>query len=71
MKKQIRRSEITDTLEELLTEVFERTHKCPWYKRHYRPTFSYIKEITGIGDGITVKCNNCGKEFDVTNYKLW
>lgn len=69
--EKINRNQINDFLENILTEVFERTHKCSWYKRHSIPTFSYIKESTGIGDSTIVKCNSCGKEFDITNYNNW
>lgn len=32
---------------------------------------SYIMSPTGIGIGVTVKCNRCGDEVDITDYDLW
>lgn len=70
------RSELTtDRLENTLIEVFERLHKCPWYKilfrKDYIRQYSYNKGSSGIGYYITVHCNRCGENFDATNYKNW
>lgn len=60
--------------ERTLAETFTRTHRCPWYKRLFdntRPEFSYSQGTDGIGTYTTVKCEKCGKEFDVTDYEFW
>lgn len=71
----IRRNKITDNLENTLIEVFERTHKCPWYKTLFKlpmvVPFTYLRESTDLGCVTFVHCNMCGKTFNVTNYNNW
>lgn len=55
----------------------------PWYIRLWRricgksiyPTnhghFSYIVNPTSIGIGISIRCNYCGEEVDITDYSVW
>lgn len=35
------------------------------------PYYSYIFTPTGIGIGIKIVCNRCGKDTDITNYSNW
>lgn len=44
--------------------------KC--YIKTNKPDAYKIKvTATGIGDAITIKCKNCGKEEDITDYDSW
>ena len=39
---------------------------------HSKCNVSYIfTNNTGIGTGLTIRCNVCGKEQDITDYKNW
>ena len=41
-------------------------------KRHGEIDISYIFTANnGIGTGLTIKCNICGEEQDITDYKNW
>lgn len=38
----------------------------------YPPHFVYIfSNESGIGTGITIRCNYCGEEKDITDYGSW
>lgn len=41
-------------------------HKCTLKY----PKLTYCFTITGIGNGVDVKCD-CGKSKDITDYNLW
>lgn len=60
--------------ERTLAEVFVRTHRCPWYKNLFNksmPTFTYSQTSSGIGLYSVVRCDKCGKHFDITDYEAW
>ena len=60
--------------ERTMAEVFIRTHKCPWYMNildKSEPTFTYLQGSCGIGLYSEVRCNKCGKHFDITDYDAW
>ena len=33
--------------------------------------FSFIFSPVGLGDKITIRCNLCEEEKDITDYKVW
>ena len=37
----------------------------------YPNHFSYIIDPTGIGYGVSIKCNYCGETLDITDYDTW
>lgn len=37
----------------------------------YPSKFSYIVSYTGIGQGLTIRCNYCGESLDITDYDCW
>lgn len=58
--------------EKIKYDVIEQLHECPWYKRFKNRLFKdfTIEEdpSSGIGVIITMRCNYCGKEYDITDY---
>ncbi len=48
-------------------DKFEEKHK----KKGCNEGFSFIITPTGIGDNIHVKCEDCRKEKDVSDYGSW
>ena len=57
---------------------FQEKHKDCCRKRTGRPIaspigggFEIIFTPTGIGDGVTFKCNFCGKTENATDYDMW
>lgn len=54
-------------------EVFIDLHKCPWYKRIFNklPKYILIQGNNGIGTWSKMKCEHCGKTYDITDYGYW
>ena len=44
---------------------------CGPFPSHFDYGFSYRYTPTGIGTGITIRCNYCGEEEDITDYSTW
>jgi hypothetical protein len=55
-----------------LEEFREKHFKKQCYMKNRKSDSYSIKIVaTGIGDAISIKCRNCGKEKDVTDYDTW
>jgi len=50
-------------------DEFMRKHSHPEYKIGLSKTISFTS--TGIGWGVSVKCNCCGEKQDLTDYDTW
>lgn len=68
--------EITPKLTDLeiaKAEVFIDLHKCPWYKNFFDklPKYTLRQGSSGIGIWNEIKCEHCGKTYDITDYGCW
>jgi hypothetical protein len=45
--------------------------KHPPHEGHSNGCLSYIFTPTGIGTTVTIRCNTCGEELDITDYSYW
>lgn len=67
---------IKDEKELKAIKEFKQHHcdKCKIYDNSglpITPLFTYSFTPTGIADAITIKCNFCGEEENITNYDIW
>ena len=58
-------------LSEKQKQQVDKFNKEHYMKHPCKYTSSYILTSTGIGTVVTIKCNKCGEELDVTDYDLW
>lgn len=65
-----------DEVEEKAAKEFTNKHSkiCASYNSHGFPIgtlFNYIFTPTGIGIGVSIQCNSCKEEANITNYDNW
>ena len=61
-----------DDLEEERAKEFREKHKdCYVPHTTISGQFSYIFTPTGIGYGVSIRCEICGESEDITNYDNW
>ena len=58
-------------LEEEKAKEFKEKHKDCFVQSTIGGQFSYIFTPTGIGYGISIKCEICGEFEDITDYGSW
>jgi hypothetical protein len=61
----------TEDMNKKIEEFKQKHDKC--YRNKEHGIWGYTLHITtsGIGECMTIKCDNCGEEADVTDYEVW
>lgn len=54
-------------VEQARAEEFVKKH----HHNHTMTTFTYSFTCTGVGTAVSIKCNNCGEEENITDYDCW